>query len=233
MRGGWSGQPIVAGTLKRGKKPLFVGGTPLYLKALLYGLFEGPPADADLRERLGREAETSGRQALHERLARVDSATAARVHANDVRRVIRALEVWEITGRPISRWQQQWKTEGQSSKVRSGNRCLCLDMPREELYERINARVERMIATGLVDEARNLLQLPNPLSREAAQAVGYKEIFQHLEGRATLSEAVSRIQKRSRNFAKRQLAWFRHLPECRFVTNELTFALWDLTITPS
>ena len=96
----------------RGKKPLFVGGTPLYLKALLYGLFDGPPADAELRERLGREAETSGRQALHEQLAAVDSATAARVHPNDVRRVIRALEVWELTGRPISRWQEQWKTRG-------------------------------------------------------------------------------------------------------------------------
>jgi tRNA dimethylallyltransferase len=214
----------------RGKKTLFVGGTPLYLKALLYGLFDGPPADADLRERLGREAETSGRQALHEHLARVDSATAARVHPNDIRRVIRALEVWELTGRPISRWQEQWKTGGQRSKVKGENRCLCLDIPRGELYARIDARVNRMVEIGLIDEARNLLQLPNPLGREAAQAVGYKEMFEHLGGRTTLSEAVTRIQKRSRHFAKRQLAWFRHLPECRFVTNQLTFALWDLTI---
>jgi tRNA dimethylallyltransferase len=147
----------------RGKKTLFVGGTPLYLKALLYGLFDGPPADADLRERLGRKAETSGRQALHEQLARVDSATAARVHPNDIRRVIRALEVWELTGRPISRWQEQWKTGGQSSKVKGENRCLCLDIPRGELYARIDARADRMVEAGLIDEARNLLDLANPL----------------------------------------------------------------------
>ena len=106
-------------------------------------------------------------------------------------------------------------------------------MPRAELYSRIDARVDRMIEAGFIDEARNLLNLRHPLSREAAQAVGYKEMFEHLEGRTTLSEAVTRIQKRSRHFAKRQLAWFRHLPECRFVTNQLTFALWGLTIAHS
>jgi tRNA dimethylallyltransferase len=217
----------------RGKRPLFVGGTPLYLKALLYGLFEGPPADAHLRERLSREAETIGKQALHDRLSRVDSATAARLHPNDVRRVIRALEVWELTGRPISSWQEQWEVKSERSKVKSEYRCLCLDMPRAELYARIDARVEAMFAAGFIDEARRLLDLQSPLSREAAQALGYKEVFDFLGGHTTLSETVHRIQVRSRHFAKRQLAWFRHLPECRFVAKQLTFGLWQLTIAHS
>src|SRR5262249_55965796 len=95
----------------RGKRPLFVGGTPLYLKALLFGLFDGPPADEALRSRPTAEARAAGPQALHDRLARVDPATAARLHPNDVRRVVRALEVWELTGRPLSDWQQQWPQE--------------------------------------------------------------------------------------------------------------------------
>jgi tRNA dimethylallyltransferase len=217
----------------RAKRPLFVGGTPLYLKALLYGLFDGPPADAGLRERLSREAETTGKQTLHDRLSRVDSATASRLHPNDVRRVIRALEVWELTGRPISSWQEQWEVKSQKSKVKSEYRCLCLDMPRSELYARIDERVERMFAAGFIDEARRLLNLPSPLSREAAQALGYKEVFDLLGGHKTLLETVHRIQVRSRHFAKRQLAWFRHLPECRFVPKQLTFGLWQLTMTHS
>jgi tRNA dimethylallyltransferase len=216
-----------------GKRPLFVGGTPLYLKALLYGLFDGPPADAGLRERLSREAQTAGKQALHDRLSRVDSATAARLHPNDVRRVIRALEVWELTGRPISSWQEQWIAKSQKSKVKSENRCLCLDIPRAELYSRIDERVERMFASGFIDEARRLLNLALPLSREASQALGYKEMFDFLEGQTMLSDTVRRIQVRSRHFAKRQLAWFRHLPECRFVAKQLTFGLWELTIAHS
>jgi tRNA dimethylallyltransferase len=92
---------------------------------------------------------------------------------------------------------------------------LCLDLPRPELYARINARVERMFAAGLVDEVRVLRQLHRPLSREAAQALGYKEVFAHLDRQATLEETIRRVQTRSRNFAKRQLTWFRHLPGCR------------------
>jgi tRNA dimethylallyltransferase len=247
----------------RGRRTLFVGGTPLYLKALLRGLFDGPPADEELRRRLTAEAETLGRQALLERLARVDPVTAARLHANDVRRVVRALEVWELTGRPISSWQTQWgpphppapsPTEGRGGERQKdtctaasssppplpfvgeggrggeGDRVLCLDLPRPELYARINARVGQMLAAGLVEEVRALRRLPRPLSREAAQALGYKELFEHLDGRATLAEAAARIQTRSRNFAKRQLTWFRHLPECRFVSRELTFAAWGLTM---
>lgn len=206
----------------RGKRVLFVGGTPLYLKALLGGLFDGPAANPEVRERLDREAERIGRPALHERLARVDPETARRLHPNDLRRVIRALEVWELTGQPLSRWQGQWAKE----KAGPENRCLWLDRPREELYRRIDARVERMVASGWVEEVRALRQLPRPIGREAAAALGYREMFDYLEGRVSLEEAIRRIQTRSRNFAKRQLTWFRHIAACRPVTEELTFAIW-------
>lgn len=237
----------------RGKRVLLVGGTPLYLKALLRGLFDGPPGDETLRQRLLQEADRSGRQALHDRLAQVDPATAVRLHPNDVRRIVRALEVWELTGRPISAWQQQWKGKGERGKgeeiaedpIASCDvqtflppppfplppSCLYLDLPRPELYTRIDARVERMVAAGLVDEVRRLRELPRPLSREAGQALGYKEMADFLDDRATLAETIRLIQTRSRNFAKRQLSWFRHLPECRPATPQLTISLWGSTMS--
>jgi tRNA dimethylallyltransferase len=226
---------------QRGKRPLFVGGTPLYLKALLHGLFDGPPADETIRRRLSEEA--AGGMSLHTRLAGVDPVSAARLHPNDVRRVIRALEVWELTGRPISDWQTQWKIVDRESWIVNREddrhdprstihdpRCLYLDLPRAELYARIDARVERMIAEGLVEEVRALRRLERPLSREAGQALGYKEMFDYLDGRASREDTLRRIQTRSRNFAKRQLTWFRHLPPCRPIRPELTFAAWGLTM---
>jgi tRNA dimethylallyltransferase len=210
----------------RGRQVLFVGGTPLYLKALLHGLFDGPPADPGLRQRLTDAATQEGPAALHARLAAVDPDTAARLHPNDVRRVVRALEVWELTGRPISGWQTQWRTR-RTPGEEGPPRVLWLDLPRSELYARIDARVRTMIAQGLVEEVR---ALPRPLSREAAQALGYKEILDHLVGRCGLEDAIRLIQTRSRQFAKRQLTWFRHLPAGRPVSRELTFAAWGLTI---
>jgi tRNA dimethylallyltransferase len=224
---------------RRGKRVLFVGGTPLYLKALLFGLFDGPGGDAALRERLTRQAEAAGAAVLHERLAAVDPVTAARLHPNDLRRIIRALEVWELTGRPISAWQQQWtcdpsppgeKPQTTDNGQRTTAQILWLDPPREELYARINVRVEQMFTAGLVDEVRALRALERPISRVPAQALGYKEVFAHLDGRATLEETVRRVQTRSRHFAKRQVSWFRHLPGCRPVTRELTWTLWQPTI---
>jgi tRNA dimethylallyltransferase len=211
----------------RGRRALIVGGTPLYLKALLHGLFEGQPGDAALRGQLEEEARTFGPEALHLRLAQVDPVSASRLHANDVRRVVRALEVWELTGQPISALQSQW-----TNPVAEGNpnRCLCLDVSRAELYELINARVLEMIEAGLVKEVERLRGLPKPLSREASQAVGYKELFAYLDGQVTLDEAIARIQTRSRQLAKRQMTWFRSLSECQPVTSDLTFGRWGLTI---
>ena len=212
---------------QRGQRVLVVGGTPLYLKALLQGLFDGPPADADLRQRLAQQAEQTGSAALHARLTEVDPATAARLHPNDLRRLIRALEVWELTGRPISAWQQQWTAVLNPEHAPP---VVWLDLPRAELYERINRRVERMFADGLVEEVRALRALARPLSREAGQALGYREVLAHLDGAVSLAETVALVQTHSRQFAKRQITWFRHLPNCRPGTAQLTRALWQSTI---
>jgi tRNA dimethylallyltransferase len=208
----------VADASARGKRALFVGGTPLYLKALMHGLFDGPPADHDLRARLEAEASRDGPDALHARLAAVDPAAAARLHPNDLRRVVRALEVWDLTGRPISDWQRQWReTVGNDGPV-----VYCVDRPREDLYERIDRRVLEMLAAGWPDEARRLRQLSRPISREVSAAIGYRELFDFLDGRATWDDTVRLIRRRTRNYAKRQLTWFRHLPACRFVPPQLT-----------
>src|SRR5262249_10729886 len=113
-----------------------------------------------------------------------------------------------------------------------GPACLCLDLPRDELYRRIDARVEQMFAEGLVEEVRRLRRLDRPLSKEAGQRLGDKEPFAYLDAHETLAEAVRRVQTRSRNFAKRQLTWFRHLPGCEMVSSELTFRLWGSRMTP-
>jgi tRNA dimethylallyltransferase len=212
---------------QRGKRVLFVGGTALYVKALLYGLFDGPPADAALRQRLQEQADREGAVTLHARLAEVDPVTARRLHPNDVRRTIRALEVWERTGRPMSAWQTQWQTTPADRPL-----VFWIDRPRPELYERIDRRVLKMMNEGWVEEARRLLELPRPLSREAAKALGYAELFAHLDGRFSLEEAVCAIQLRSRQFAKRQITWFRHLAGCQPVPAELTAVLARVTITP-
>jgi tRNA dimethylallyltransferase len=212
----------------RGKRILFVGGTPLYLKALVCGLFDGPPADADIRRRLTEETRTAGAAALHRRLHAVDPTSAERIHGNDVRRMIRALEVYELTGKPMSAWQTQWTAEYPVLSTQySVSSVLWLDLPRAELYERINRRVEEMFAGGLVDEVRRLRAMDRPLSLEASQALGYKEIYELLDGTIALKEAIVRVQTRSRNFARRQITWFRHIPGCQPATMELTRSLWE------
>jgi tRNA dimethylallyltransferase len=213
----------------RGRRVLLVGGTPFYLKVLLHGLFDGPPADAAVRARLHQEAEANGPLVLHSRLVAADPAAASRLHPNDVRRVVRALEVLELTGRPLSAWQTQWAAAG-AAPAADPCQILWLDLPREELYARIDARVDAMFAAGLVDEVRGLLALLRPLSREASQALGYKEVLAHLAGGPDLATTVAAVKTRTRNFAKRQITWFRHLSGCRPASSQLTRTLWDPTI---
>jgi len=214
----------------RGKRALFVGGTPLYLKALFHGLFEGPPANDEVRRRLESVTEEAGIESLHHKLKSVDPVTASRLHPNDVRRVIRALEVWELTGQPISKWQTQWPKENDAAATSESCQIVWLDIPRQELYARINTRVLEMFKAGLVDEVRTLRNLPHPLSREASQALGYKEVFAYLDGRVTLEQATVMVQTRTRNFAKRQVTWFRHLPGCVAATEESLWMSWRLRI---
>jgi tRNA dimethylallyltransferase len=198
-----------AGIEARGRPVLFVGGTALYLKALLRGLFEGPGADAGLRAALESEAETLGDAALHDRLARLDPITAARLHPNDRRRVIRALEVAMLTGQPLSIWQAE------HAEAAAGARVVALARPRAVLHERINQRVDEMFAQGFVEEVRRLASGPRPIHRVPAQGVGYREVLEHLAGRLGLPETIERTQARTRQFAKRQETWFRGLAEVR------------------
>ena len=200
----------------RSREVLFVGGTPLYLKGLLRGIFQGPPADWDLRRRLARQAETEGPGFLHRRLAEVDPAAAERLHPNDTRRLIRALEVYEKTGRPISRLQRQFEVARPADECR----VFVLQWPTQQLNARIDRRVDAMFAAGLVDEVRALLLRPQPLSKTAAQAVGYREVIEHLCGERGLPETVELVKTHTRRFAKRQRTWFRSLSECRFVPVE-------------
>ncbi|MBX9678484.1 MAG: tRNA (adenosine(37)-N6)-dimethylallyltransferase MiaA [Gemmataceae bacterium] len=206
----------------RGKLPLIVGGTPLYLKALVAGLFEGPPADPVIRSRLETEA-ASDPSVLHARLADVDPVSGTKLHPNDVRRIIRALEVYETTGKPISAWQQQWT---QAAPSDDGISIVWLDVPRAKLHERIDRRVEAMFEEGWEAEVRQLRALPQPLSKEASQALGYKEWIAVMDGKLSRADAVRQIQARTRQFAKRQVTWFRHLPGCRPATPQLTRDLW-------
>jgi tRNA dimethylallyltransferase len=194
----------------RGKRPLFAGGTALYLKALLRGLFPGPGADEGLRRALEGEAERLGDVALHERLGRLDPAAAARLHPNDRRRVIRALEVLEATGRPLSHWQTEHARPAPAEV-----QVYALQPPRATLRARIDERVVAMFARGLVQEVRPLVSAPRPLGPSPAQGVGYKEVIAMLEGEGSLEETITKVQARTRQFAKRQNTWFRGLAEVR------------------
>jgi tRNA dimethylallyltransferase len=236
----------VADLRARGKEPLFVGGTPLYLKSLLRGLFEGPPADWQLRRDIEAELAHVGQQALYDRLAQVDPVAASHIHPHDTRRLIRALEVFRATGEPISHQQLQFD-EGRPAH---DCRVFVLRRKREELHARIEGRVEAMIDAGLVDEVRSLTTIPplplgegrgegkspsattpspcprpkgegseasHGLGRTARQAVGYREALAYLAGECNHAEMVARIKASTRRFAKRQGTWFRSLSECRFV----------------
>ena len=197
----------------RDREVLFVGGTPLYLKSLLRGIFQGPPADWEFREQIQAELEEVGVQALHDRLAQVDPLSATKLDANDVRRIIRALEVYKTTGQPISHLQEQFDVAHRAEQCR----VFALDWPRPELHKRIDTRVDQMFADGLVQEVEQLIAAEDGLGRTSSQAVGYREVMEHLEGRATLEEAIERTKTRTRQFAKRQMTWFRSLEECRWV----------------
>ncbi len=196
--------------IERGHVPLFVGGTGLYLRSLLRGVFEGPAADWDFRRGLMTQAEQHPENWLHEELQRVDPVSAARLHANDQRRLIRALEVHHQTGQPASQLQNQSPLPAELRP----RHVYWLSPPREWLHDRINARVDQMISAGWVREVERLISAAQGLGRTAGQALGYKELVAHLAGNCTLDEAIDQIKAATRQFAKRQHTWFRQLEEC-------------------
>jgi tRNA dimethylallyltransferase len=190
----------------RGKPAVAVGGTAMYIKALLYGLFEGPGTDAEVRARLMDEIERVGLAGLHRRLAEVDAEAASRIHPNDQKRIVRALEVFELTGRPISSFQQQWDAQAMPPE----DWCVIgLRRPKEVESSRINLRVKRMMEEGLRDEVAGLLAEEKPLSKQAAAAIGYAEMIEHLKGNMGLEDTVEQIKINTRRFAKAQRTWFK------------------------
>lgn len=194
--------------LSRGKTPILVGGTGLYLQALSYEMTLGENgADSELRKELNRIADTSGGpEKLHQRLRAVDPISAQKLHPHDIRRVIRALEIFETTGKRKGEQAEETKKEGPYHILVYG-----LSLPRDQMYARINARVDEMIEQGLVDEVKTLLEDGIQPRKEggAMQAIGYKEIVSALQGEMEIYEAVALIKQGSRRYAKRQWTWFR------------------------
>jgi tRNA dimethylallyltransferase len=188
----------------RNKPIVAVGGTAMYIKALLYGLFEGPGTDESIRNRLKNEAAAEGLAELHKRLTAADPIAAGRIHPNDEKRIIRALEVYELTGRPISTFQTQW-----DDAPDAGWCVIGLRREKETENRRMNARVKRMIDEGLRDEVAGLLAEEKPLSKQAAAAIGYAEMIAHLKGQMPLDETVEKIKINTRRFAKSQRTWFK------------------------
>lgn len=191
---------------KRNKPVIAVGGTALYIKALLYGMFEGPAKNEGIRKILKAQADSQGLQKLHQQLTNIDPDAALRIHPNDRKRIIRALEVYQITGKPISSFQQQFNSEPIQKKWT----IIGLRREKTNAANRINSRVKKMIEQGLVDEVKSLLAEDNPLSKQAKCAIGYAEIIEYLNNeKVQLDDAVELIKKNTRRLAKNQRTWFK------------------------
>lgn len=198
---------------KRGRLPIVVGGAGMYLRILLYGLCEAPPQDKMTRQRLTRQIEAEGLENLYTRFRKLDPEGAKNIHPNDTTRMIRALEVYQLTGYPISHFQQKHRFQ----KPRYMARQIGLNIDRKALHQNIERRVNWMIANGWVEEVRELLKF-YPSDAQALQSIGYKQIVQHLKGNGTLVETTAKIKQQTRAFARRQLTWFRGDPNIVWLT---------------
>jgi tRNA dimethylallyltransferase len=187
-----------------GLTPFVVGGTGLYIKALLQGLFHSNPVDPVIRERLLKEASENGSRSLHDRLKQVDPDAAERLHPNDAYRIIRALETIESSGRSISAHQQDHRFEDEPFNALK----IGLQMDRQALYDRIDRRVDLMIEAGLVDEVKKLLELGYSADLKSMQSIGYRHMADYIQGQLTWDEAVRTLKRDTRRFAKRQFTWF-------------------------
>ena len=189
--------------IERKKTPLFVGGTGLYMSILIDGIFKAKAEDKNIRERLYKEAKQKGNEYLYVKLKKVDPEAAVKIHPNDTKRIVRALEVFQATGKPISYLQKQRIGLAEKYQVR----IFCLDIKRDKLYKRINERVEKMFSRGLEREVKELLK--KRLSKTATFAIGIKELKGYFDGLYGLEEAKRLMKRNTRQYAKRQLTWFR------------------------
>ncbi|WP_025697146.1 tRNA (adenosine(37)-N6)-dimethylallyltransferase MiaA [Paenibacillus forsythiae] len=207
------GRKLIGEISARGKLPFIVGGTGLYIESLCYGFrFSEAVADEAFRAEMDRFAEEHGALALHAKLAEVDPASAARLHPNDRRRIIRALEIFRQTDTPLSKSPAARKPESPYDLCLVG-----LTMDRQILYKRIEERIDEMLAEGLVEEVKGLMDRGCGRNLISMQGLGYKEIAAYLEGEMTLEESVALLKRDTRRFAKRQLSWFRHMKDIHWI----------------
>ncbi len=205
----------IADIHNRGKRAILSGGTALYYKALLEGLFEGPGADPDFRAALERRAESEGSDSLHRELSRRDPAAADKIYPSDLRRIVRALEVLHLTGEGISGRQQQWQ-EAYFSAPRHPFRMARIVRDRKDVHARIRERVERMAKSGLREEAERVFAMRDRLSITPLQAVGYKEFFPHFLGEEPWDAALDRLCRATNKLVRKQDTWFRKFPAVEF-----------------
>ena len=195
---------VIEGIVERGKTPLISGGSGLYLDALVHGISSMPKANLALRKKLGQEAAQKGSAFLHKLLKEIDPISAKKLHPNDLNRIIRAIEVYQLTGEPMSEIQKV------KSKIQDYH-CLIIGIarPRPQLYERIDIRVDNMFDNGLVEEVEILIKQGYNPELSSFQALGYKEVANYLNGNFTLEEVKEKVKTSTRNFAKRQMTYFR------------------------
>lgn len=203
---------VLAEVVPRGRLPVVVGGTGFYLRALLDGLFVGPPRSPELRDRLRRRAAQKGSAYLHRILRRLDASAAAQIHPNDEPKIIRALEVCLLVQRPVSELHQAGRPKLEGFRVYK----LGLNPPRDALYERINERTRELFDRGLIQEVQAILDRGYAPTVPPLGSHGYRQALDHLQGKLTLEEAVYHAQTRTRQYAKRQLTWFRKETDVRW-----------------
>jgi len=200
--------------ISKGKIPIIVGGTGLYINSLIYNIdFSEVETDWNLRKKLKREDDEKGNAYLHDKLKAIDPDAAAKIHVNDVKRIIRAIEVYELTGKTISYHQKVSRLNPpEYNYIKIG-----LTMNREKLYDRINKRVDVMLENGLVDEVKKLVELGYDKNAIAMQGLGYKEILAYIRGECSLAEAVEILKRETRRYAKRQITWFKRIEDVYWI----------------
>jgi tRNA dimethylallyltransferase len=192
----------------RGVTPFVVGGTGLYIKALVHGLFKAGPSDIHVRERLQEQARIYGADFLHQKLRRYDPDTAERIHPNDSYRIIRALEVHELTGKTITAFQQDHGFKDHRFRMLK----IGLHIDREVLYDRINHRVDAMMDSGFLNEVKGLLEMGYSENLKSMQSIGYRHLMDFIKGRCSWDETMRTLKRDTRRYAKRQLTWFKADP---------------------
>ncbi|MHC1698370.1 MAG: tRNA (adenosine(37)-N6)-dimethylallyltransferase MiaA [Geobacteraceae bacterium] len=206
-------EKVILDIVRRGKGVLVCGGTGLYIRALTKGLMDSPPVDAALRHELKELASREGGGELHRRLAKIDPLSAARIHPNDQFRLIRALEVYQLTGRPIS----ELRGEHRFGTLRYNYCKIGLTTNRESLYRNIDNRVDLMIRQGFLEEVQALLAAGYPAGLKSMRSIGYRHLCNYLEGFTTLDDALQLMKRDTRRYAKRQLTWFNQDPEIKWI----------------